>query len=102
MISVSTNAPAFCLAGLYSKVDLPDFQGYTYTVLTEASYEPVKDLHNRVPVMLNEDSYESWVNSSTPITEIKRVEPNRITFHQVGKAVGNVRNDDVTLIDEVV
>jgi putative SOS response-associated peptidase YedK len=52
--------------------------------------------------MLDEDSYESWLNASTPITEVHRVDPNRITFHQVGKAVGNVRNDDVTLIDEVV
>ena len=102
MISVVTNAPAFCLAGLYSKIELPDFNGYTYTVLTEDSSEPIKDLHNRMPVMLDESSYDDWLNGTTSISDVSRVDPNRIKFHQVGKAVGNVRNDDSSLIDEVV
>ena len=100
-ISVKTNAPAFCLAGLYSKVELPDFSGYTYTVLTEASGGPIKGLHNRMPVMLDESDYSSWLAAETPLDQIARVDPSRIEFHEVGSAVGNVRNRGSHLIDRI-
>lgn len=98
LVTVQTNAPAFCLAGLYSKINLPDFQGYTYTVLTEASRAPIADLHNRMPVMLDEHSYDDWLAADTPLTAIKRVDPARIRCQRVGNAVGNVRNDGPSLI----
>jgi len=100
VIKVATNAPAFCLAGLFTEVKLPDFQGYTYSVLTEPSRAPIETLHSRMPVMLDETSYENWLQNA-PLTQISRVDPARISFHPVDKRVGNVRNDDPTLIDPV-
>lgn len=98
-ISVSTNAPAFCFAGLYTKVGLPDFNGYTYTVLTEASQEPIEGLHHRMPIMISESSYSDWMESKTPLTDIKRVEPTRISYHAVGAEVGKVHNNEPSLIE---
>lgn len=97
MISVDTNAPGFCMAGLYTKVSLPDFTGTTYSILTEAANGPLKDLHPRKPVMLDETAYLSWA-SGAPLAELPRVNPARIRFHRVGKAVGKVANDGPELI----
>lgn len=99
LVSVKTNAPGFCLAGLYSKIDLPDFQGYTYTVLTEPSRDPIANLHSRMPVMLDESSYDDWLGADIALSAINRVDPARIDCHRVGKAVGNVRNDGPSLIE---
>ena len=100
-ISVNTNAPAFCLAGLYSEIKLPDFEGYTYSVLTESSREPIKDLHHRMPILLDESSYSTWLSADSSLTDLPRVNPSRITYHKVGSAVGNVRNNHRDLIDIV-
>ncbi len=97
MISVKTNAPGFCMAGLYTRVSLPDYQGLTYTILTEPSEAELKDLHPRMPVMLDESAYAGWT-TGTPLAALPRVSPARIRFHQVGKAVGKVSNDSPELI----
>lgn len=82
LISVKTNAPAFCFAGLYSKVELQGYTGYTYTVLTEASRDPIKELHHRMPIMLDESAYNNWLAADTLLDQIKRVDPLRIEYHQ--------------------
>ncbi len=101
LITVNTNAPAFCLAGLYSRVTLPDFDGYTYTILTEPSYEPVKHIHDRIPVMIDETNYDDWLNASTHLSQIKRIGAERINFHRVDKSVGSVKNEGPQLVNPV-
>jgi len=96
-VSVTTNAPGFCMAGLYSRVSLPDFDGFTYSILTESSTGALHDLHPRVPVMLDESAYKGWIDGQN-LSEIKRVEPERINIQQVGYAVGKVGNDGPELI----
>ncbi len=100
-IYVETNMPAFCLAGLYSHVKLPDFEGYTFTVLTEAAQAPLDSLHHRTPVILDESSYDAWVQENVALKDAERVNPARIRYHRVAKEVGNVRNDYRELIDPV-
>lgn len=97
MISVETNAPGFCMAGLYSRVSLPDYQGLSYTILTEAATGKLKDLHPRMPIILDESAYKSWTTGA-PLASLPRVSPARIRFHQVGNAVGKVANDGPELI----
>ena len=97
MISIETNAPGFCMAGLFTQINLPEFTGITYCILTEAADGPLKSLHPRKPVMLDESAYQDWA-SGAPLAEMPRVTPERIRFHKVGKAVGKVANDGPELI----
>lgn len=92
MVRVETNAPGFCMAGLYTRVSLPDFEGLTYTILTEPAEGSLQELHPRMPVMLDESGYRSWAAGAV-LDTLPRVSPARIHFHQVGKAVGKVGND---------
>ena len=97
MISVETNAPAFCMAGLYTRISLPDYEGLTYTILTEPAQGSLKDLHPRMPVMLDESAYSDWT-TGTQLAALPRIAPERIHFHEVGKTVGKVGNDGPELI----
>ncbi len=97
LVSIETNAPGFCMAGLYTRVSLPDFEGFSYTILTEAAKGALQSLHPRMPIMLDESAYQSWV-SGVNLAALPRVAPERIRFHKVGKAVGNVSNDGPELI----
>lgn len=97
MISVETNAPGFCMAGLFTRVSLPDYQGLTYTILTEAAKDPLKPLHPRMPVMLDESAYHDWA-SGAPLKACQRIAPARIRFHQVCKGVGKVGHDGPELV----
>ncbi len=100
MIGVKTNAPGFCMAGLFTRVTLPDFEGYTYTILTEAAKGPLKDLHPRMPVMLDESACHDWVTGAK-LPALPRISHDRIYFHRVDKAVGKVANDGPELIQPV-
>ena len=97
MISVDTNAPGFCMAGLYTRVTLPDYQGLTYTILTEAAHGPLENLHPRMPIMLDGSTYSDWT-AGAALADLPRVSAARIRFHEVGKAVGKVGNDGPELI----
>lgn len=100
MISAITNAPGFCMAGLYTRVKLPDFEGATYTILTEAATGALAELHPRVPVMLDPTAYQGWVDGDN-LTTLPRIPADRIKIHQVGNAVGKVGNDGPELIAPV-
>ncbi len=41
------------------------------TILTAAPVEPVSAIHNRMPVILNPDVYEAWIDPSTSVTDAK-------------------------------
>lgn len=89
MIRVNTNnTAAFCFAGLFTQVTLPD-----YTVLTEPSDGPIK----RMPVMVNESSYGDWLSAQMPLDEIERVDLDRLQFYPVK---GPITGNDPSLIDE--
>lgn len=98
VVKVSTNAPAFCFAGLYTHVTLPDFEGYTYTVLTEPSDGPIKHLHHRMPVMVDESSYDDWLRAEMSLNVIKRVDLERLQSYPVK---GPITGNDPSLIEEV-
>jgi putative SOS response-associated peptidase YedK len=97
MVSVETNAPGFCMAGLYTRVSLPDYEGLTYTILTEPAEGVLQGLHPRMPVMLDETTYKSWTRGE-PLAALPRIKAERIRFRQVSKAVGSVSNDGPELI----
>ncbi len=97
MVSVDTNAPGFCMAGLCTRVTLPDFEGLSYTILTEAATGHLKDLHPRMPVMLDEQAYLDWAHGAS-LANLARVAPARIRMHRVGNAVGKVGNDGPELM----
>jgi putative SOS response-associated peptidase YedK len=94
------NDPALLLAGLWTSVRLPDFQGLTCTLLTEAATGAMADLHDRQPVMLDPDGIDPWLGG-LGLDDLPRQPEARRRWHAVDRRVGSVRNDDEALIEPI-
>lgn len=69
------------------------------TIITREAAGVVKDLHHRMPVILNPDAYESWLDpdnddkdSLNNILGTKAV--TELVYHPVTKQVNSVRKND--------
>lgn len=100
-IQPSGNAPALVMAGLWSEVRLPDYQGLTCAVLTEPARPALDAIHDRMPVILGQDGIADWLGGA-PVEAVPRLPVEALRWHEVGAAVGSVRNNSADLIDAVV
>ena len=89
----------FAFAGLWTK--LPD-QSITYTILTKQADGEIKNLHERMPVMLASDQTATWFDAdeSGARNLIAQATAAPMTFHPVGPGVGKVANDSEMLIEK--
>jgi putative SOS response-associated peptidase YedK len=75
---------------------------YTYTIVTTDPNEVVAPLHNRMPVILDAKDYDRWLApvdpAHLPVDLLRPFPAEMMTAWKVNKAVGNVKNDDPSLI----
>lgn len=96
----------FGFAGVYN--DLENSKGiktYTCAILTTTPNEKVKNIHNRMPVILEEKDEESWLEPENKDSDklyklLKPYPANAISMHIVSKLVNSPRIDDPRLIEE--
>ena len=69
------------------------------TIITREAAGVVKDLHHRMPIILQPDAYESWLNPDNDdkdtlnnILQTKAV--TELVYHPVNKQVNSVRNNN--------
>lgn len=72
--------------------------------MTQLPNEFMSRIHSRMPVVLDDDAAIAWLSSepADAADMIAFLEPQRSgnwRAHEVSSRVGNVRNDDPTLID---
>ena len=96
-IHPASNAPALLMAGLWTAVRLPDFQGLTCTVLTEAVRPPLDAVHDRMPLMLPPEAMDAWLDGA-PVEALPGLPMAALAWHEVGRAVSAVRNEGEALI----
>ena len=91
-------------AGLWSRWTNPD-DGMpidSYAILTGAACGVVGEIHDRQPMVLAPDTWAAWLEAAVPAAlELLAPAPLPVRYHAVGAAVGNVRNDDPRLIEQV-
>lgn len=79
------------------------------TILTTSATGHLADVHDRMPVMIPRDHVGQWLAPHESKAEVGAVldglvascDPTLVDRYQVGKAVGNVRNDDPSLAQPV-
>lgn len=59
----------FSFAGLWAHNDNLDVT--SCTILTAAAIELVKELHSRMPVILDPSAYDAWLDPETPVPGAK-------------------------------
>ena len=74
----------------------------SFTILTQEAHPELLSLHHRMPVILEESSWEEWLEPSSPVDNLKEIlarpGPEMIAY-QVGKRVNSPQNDDLGLQD---
>ncbi len=98
----SPHQPLFAFAGVY---EYHPVKGATTAILTKPAYDGIKVHHDRGPVILNVDTINTWLNSTTSMDEIHAIINNAAPLlhnHPVNKTVNYVNNDTSALIEKSV
>ena len=74
------------------------------TIITTEPNEVAGKIHNRMPVILPPEDYETWQSPDTPAsdaTALLRPYQGHMIAYPVPKAVGSPKNDSPDLIEPV-
>jgi putative SOS response-associated peptidase YedK len=76
---------------------------WTYTIVTTDASEDLRDLHDRMPVVLRPADWTRWLDGATPVADLRALlRPAATGFfgpRAVSDRVGSVANDDPSLLD---
>jgi putative SOS response-associated peptidase YedK len=104
LITLKDNEP-FSFAGLWELSGPKDGERVeTFTILTCAPNEFMAPIHNRMPVMLAQDAWATWLGETGATPEdlqvlCKPFPSQRMISWAVSPRVGNVRNTDAELVE---
>jgi putative SOS response-associated peptidase YedK len=91
------------LAGLFEPARNAEFPA-SCTVLTQAAQGSIRELHNRVPVLLPVTIAETWF-AATPDKAMQLIEDNALqtmlTYFPVSRRVSNARNEGEDLVNPI-
>jgi len=88
----------FAFAGLWDRhAQLPG-SGVTCTILTTEANEMISDIHNRMPVILdNKLTIEKWLNSENSFEEIRDIlspfDQDKMKLYPVSSIVNSIKNN---------
>jgi len=75
----------------------------TFTILTTEPNELIEPIHNRMPVILAPKDYERWMAPTDPahlpVELLKPYPAEEMKAWKVGRAVGNTRHNDPSLVE---
>ncbi|MFG0330628.1 MAG: SOS response-associated peptidase [Phycisphaerales bacterium] len=108
-IHMADEAP-FALAGLWEHWQDPKGSGSeidSFTILTTEANELCRDVHDRMPVIIDRDHYERWLDTdssedSNSIDDLLRPYPSELMDRRpVSTRVNRPQNDDASLVERV-
>ena len=91
------------IAGLWTTWGSGEERYLSCTALTTEATERISMVHHRMPLLLDRQGLDLWLNDDTNINLDELVIPTdlRIEIHPVSKTVNNARIDDRSLIEFV-
>jgi putative SOS response-associated peptidase YedK len=98
------DASPLAFAGLWETRKDSDVRTFTFSILTTAARGGLTAIHDRQPVMLRADERDAWMDVDSSADELMAVMASpspAMAIRPVGKAVGNIRNDDPSLVTAV-
>jgi putative SOS response-associated peptidase YedK len=92
----------FALAGLWDRWVGEDQTLESCTLLTTEANEGLQSLHDRMPVILDPQHHEAWIDPDTPHWELETLlgpyPSESMTYHPVSTYVNHVGHDDPACI----
>src|SRR5690606_3967325 len=78
---------------------------HTYTILTTGPSEFMRSIHDRMPVILDGEARQAWLDHSTSIEDLRALlraaAEDRLVAHPISVRVNNPRYDAPDLLDPV-
>ena len=102
---VMKNKKIFAFAGLWSNYKSKNQSYYTTTILTTNANSLMKDIHDRMPVILNEENIDMWLNE--PFLETKHMPllkpfaSELMDYYQVSNYVNSASHKDQKCIEKI-
>lgn len=101
------NNRIFGFAGLWTSKTREDGSTlYTCTIITKKANTIMSDIHDRMPIILSEESAKIWLNpENKDFKALKLIldsaDINDLQFHKVSSRVNKSENDDIDIINKV-
>lgn len=89
-------------AGLWETRKDDDVRTFTFSILTAAARGDLAAIHHRQPVMLRPPERDAWMDADASADELMAVIASpapAMAARPVGKDVGNIRNNDPSLVE---
>lgn len=96
-----TDESPLAFAGLWETRKESDVRTFTFSILTTAARGELAAIHDRQPVMLRASERDAWMDADATADELVSAIASPapvMATRPVGKAVGNIRNDDPSLV----
>jgi putative SOS response-associated peptidase YedK len=95
----------FAFAGLWEAWKSPEGEKIeSCTIIVTAANEQLEPIHDRMPVILEPDQFDAWLDTSSPLDDARALlQPfdGEMTAYPVSQRVNNVRNDDPGCIERM-
>ena len=100
-----SNFEIFLIAGLWEKWKSPTNEIiHSFTLITQKPIEKLAHIHDRMPALIIPGEEKAWLDLTIPpahaLDSIRPLEADEIDFYAVGSEVGNVRNNNASLIKQ--
>jgi putative SOS response-associated peptidase YedK len=91
----------FAMAGLWEQWRSPEGQlAETFSVVTTQAAGPASRIHDRMPVIIARQNYESWLLGTAPEALLHAVESEALCARRVSTRVNSPRFDDAQCLEE--
>lgn len=99
---LSNESSPFAFAGIWDSWGTKE-RITACAIVTTVANETLKPIHNRMPVILQPESYQHWLSPQTDPASLRKLlaplPDSAMSSHPVGRAVNSVQNDGPELID---
>lgn len=97
------NGEPFTLAGLWENWKDPASGEWirTFTIITTDANALVRELHDRMPVVIGPDDRDLWLNGSDPQELLKSYPSELMTMWPVSTRLNSPKNDDPSLLGRI-
>lgn len=98
--------PLMLFAGLYDEAETTDGPLQSFTIMTTSANEQMAALHDRMPVILDPDNVEDWLDRDETETEplarlLQPLPEGALDMYEVDRQVNTPRNDDPSNIEPI-
>lgn len=103
-LRILTDGSLFAMAGIWNTYHGENGITHTVAIITTEANEFVSNIHERMPVILDDKEQQLWLNNETPmyqLMDLLKPYEGHMRAYEVSRRVGNVKNNDPSLIKDI-